>query len=500
MGDTVSTTSVLTRVLEPTHVPRHLALQISERRLLLFAVDAVLLLFAGHAALAGWGVLRLNMGLAGMLVSPYASWVIALTLVWLALIALCDGYNVRVSAWVREITRCLARVCVVFVVAYVVLFFFTSVAPSSAYAITPLGSVRLLRVVPVLFVAVALPLELAWRSVYALVLAGDHFQQRILMMGTGPAGRTLMQVLNKMPGNGYQMIGYIDDDPAQLGKVIEGSPVLGPHWNLVAIAQQHGANEIVLATRDNLSGSEFQSVMDCYEQGLHITPMPLLYERLTGRVPVEHVGQQWYLSLPLSATPPSLAYRTIERAIDIASALVGLGALAVLCPLVAAGNALWSPGPLFYRQTRVGRSGKLFQVVKLRTMIPDAEKRSGAVWAQDNDPRITHFGRLLRRTRLDEVPQFWNILKGDMSLIGPRPERPEFIDELAQQVPFYRSRHVVKPGVTGCAQVCHKYGNCIEDTLIKLQYDLYYIKHQSFYLNLAILIKTVGVVLKMEGA
>jgi exopolysaccharide biosynthesis polyprenyl glycosylphosphotransferase len=354
-------------------------------------------------------------------------------------------------------------------------------------------------VVPVLFGGIALPLELGWRILYALVLTGEYFQQSLLVVGAGQSGQTLVRALNERPGSGYRIVGYIDDDPDKLGQVIEGVPVLGSHADALEIALQRGVNEIVLSISSSLKSVVFESIMNCFEHGIQIMPMPLMYEQLTGRVPVEHVGQQWYLSLPLSATPPSHAFRAMGRAMDILVALGGLAVLVVLCPVVALGNALWSPGPLFYRQTRVGKSGRLFQVIKFRTMIPDAERKCGAVWAQKNDPRTTSFGRLLRKSRLDEIPQFWNVLKGEMSLVGPRPERPEFVDDLAAQIPFYRSRHAVRPGITGWAQVGYRYGNSIEDALVKLQYDLFYIKHQSLYLNLLIILKTIGVVLKMGG-
>jgi len=178
---------------------------------------------------------------------------------------------------------------------------------------------------------------------------------------------------------------------------------------------------------------------------------------------------------------------------------VGLVFLALLMPALALANRLGSPGPLFYRQARVGRRGQPFQVLKFRSMIPDAEAASGAVWAADNDPRITAVGRFLRRTRLDELPQVINVLRGEMSLIGPRPERPEFVEQLAHSIPFYRARHSVRPGLSGWAQVQYRYGNTADDSRIKLEYDLYYVKHASFLLDLRIALQTIGVMLAFKG-
>ncbi|MBN1966751.1 MAG: sugar transferase, partial [Anaerolineae bacterium] len=184
---------------------------------------------------------------------------------------------------------------------------------------------------------------------------------------------------------------------------------------------------------------------------------------------------------------------------DMVLSMIGLLSFAVLLPLIMLAMRLDSPGPVFFTQKRVGKGGKVFSVLKLRSMIPDAERESGPQWAIDHDPRITRVGKVLRKTRLDEVPQLLNVLRGEMSLIGPRPERPEFVDELSEKIPFYRTRHVVKPGITGWAQVRYHYGSSEEDALIKLQYDLYYIRHHSLALDLLIMLRTVGKMLSFQG-
>ncbi|MBP7963582.1 MAG: sugar transferase [Caldilineaceae bacterium] len=189
----------------------------------------------------------------------------------------------------------------------------------------------------------------------------------------------------------------------------------------------------------------------------------------------------------------------LKRLIDLGTALVGLGGLLVVAPLIWLVNRLTSPGDLFYWQERVGKDGRLFRMVKFRSMIMNAEADTGPVWAQENDARITPIGHFLRKSRLDEMPQFWNVLKGEMSLVGPRPERPEFVESLVEEIPEFQSRHVVKPGITGWAQVNHRYVASVDDTLIKLQYDLYYIEHQGGRLDTEIVSKTVRVVLAMQG-
>ncbi|NLE52681.1 MAG: polyprenyl glycosylphosphotransferase, partial [Chloroflexi bacterium] len=189
----------------------------------------------------------------------------------------------------------------------------------------------------------------------------------------------------------------------------------------------------------------------------------------------------------------------LKRAVDLLLAIVGLAIFAALLPLIVVSMKLDSPGPIFFRQQRVGKSGRLFWVVKLRSMIPDAERETGPRWASDDDPRVTRVGRLLRKTRLDEMPQLYNVLRGEMSIIGPRPERPEFVEALSQTIPFYRTRHVVKPGITGWAQVRYHYGSSEEDALIKLQYDLYYIRHRSLALDVLIILRTAGKMLSFQG-
>jgi len=479
--------------------PRHLALRISERKILLYIVDTLLLLLAGLAAVSGWAILRPDLPLSWQFISFFINWIVGLSVVWGVLFAAYGGYNLKISAQTGVIQRRLLAVWATFIAIYLLLFFFFARQPV-VHPLPVLDDVLLLRVVPALFLAIALPLELVWRHLYAKLFTKNHFQQHVLIVGAGKAGQTLADAFhNEIPTGAYNVVGFIDDDAGKIGKKVKNIPVLGRHTNMVKLIKQHSIDEVIVAISHDLGGSLFQTIMECYEQGVQITPMPVIYEALTGRVPVEHVGHQWYVSLPVCATPPGWLYKTLIRVLDSLAALIGLFGLGLVCPVIAIANAIWSPGPLFYRQTRVGRSGKVYSIVKFRTMIPNAEGRSGAVWAEAQDPRITAVGHMLRKSRLDEIPQFWNILKGEMSLVGPRPERPEFVEQLAKQIPFYKSRHAVKPGLTGWAQVRYPYGASVEDSLMKLQYDLFYIKHQSFFLNFLILYKTIRVVLGLKG-
>jgi exopolysaccharide biosynthesis polyprenyl glycosylphosphotransferase len=241
------------------------------------------------------------------------------------------------------------------------------------------------------------------------------------------------------------------------------------------------------------------ALMDCHERGVSVTPMALLYERITGKVAVEHIGDEWYLALPVQQSGTITLYRFIKRVMDLCGGfLLSLIFLAVL-PFVAAAIKLDSRGPVFYFQERVGLHGRPFRVRKFRSMVQDAEGDGQARWAVKGDSRVTRVGALLRKTRLDELPQVLNVISGEMSLVGPRPERQQFIEQLQQQIPFYRARLAAKPGLTGWAQVSYGYGATVEDALIKLQYDLYYIKYPSPWFDLTIMLRTIGVVLRMKG-
>lgn len=351
---------------------------------------------------------------------------------------------------------------------------------------------------PVIFLSTSFVAVLAWRVSYSKFFTTSLMQRRVVIVGAGHAGRIAVQVM-RMTHRSYEIIGFIDDDNAKQGKIIEGIPVIGTHRDLLPWVVQQGVREIILAITHEIRTELLQQLMLCYEQGIPIKPMQLLYEETLERIPVEHLSNKW-LPLPFwnnSKTPTF--YRIIKRAMDILLGLVGLIILVIVFPFIFVAIKLDSRGPVFYSQERVGQGGKLFKIMKFRSMVDNAEKNGEAVWATRCDPRITRVGRFLRRTRLDELPQVFSVLKGDMSIIGPRPERQQFVDQLQEKIPFYRARLSVKPGLTGWAQVKYRYGNSVEDALIKLQYDLYYIKHQSIMLDLLIILRTIKVVLAFKG-
>lgn len=423
-----------------------------------------------------------------------AKWYITLSAVWVTVALLLDSYDLPRAASPPQ-----------------------SVIVASAAALGTVGSYTLIpwltpplatRGLIYAFAALAVVGVSAWRVTYALFLAQPTFCQHALVIGAGQAGQALARALQPLPrvgnpvyGTGYQIVGFLDDDPAKQGETIAGIPVLGTCQELPQWLASLPVDEIVLAITHchTISPTTFEALLSCREQGWQITTMPVLYERLFGRVPVDHVGRDLYAVLPLEQGPAERLYLAVKRLGDILLGLAGLAALGIIAPPVALANRILCPGPLIYRQTRVGHAGKLFRICKFRTMIPNAEQETGAVWAADHDPRVTPVGRFLRATRLDELPQAWNVLRGEMSAIGPRPERPEFVAQLAAQIPFYRVRHAVRPGVTGWAQVRYRYGSSVDDARIKLEYDLYYVKHAGFSLDVQIVLKSVGVMVRMAG-
>jgi len=271
--------------------------------------------------------------------------------------------------------------------------------------------------------------------------------------------------------------------------------------NLLELVRSNLASEIVIST----SGFSSETIIHLnkqlvllFEEGINIKSFETYYEEVTNRVPKEYLDFNFYKQINLSKNNDNRFYHFSQRMFDVLLATVGIFIFVGILPIIFIANLIANRGPLFYVQERVGFKGKKFKIFKLRSMIKNAEK-DGAVWAQKNDKRITTFGKFLRNTRLDEFPQFINILKGEMSLIGPRPERPEFVKDLESKIPFYAIRHVIRPGLTGWAQVNYPYANTIEEQETKLRYDLYYIKERNSFLDFKILIKTISTVLFFKG-
>jgi exopolysaccharide biosynthesis polyprenyl glycosylphosphotransferase len=364
------------------------------------------------------------------------------------------------------------------------------------------------------FIALVVPVGflVLGRILYLLVFSRPDLRRKVVIVGAGWAGRTIHQTLLEYGSSVYDLVGYVDDDPNLLEKEIWVTgqdhpqpgrkkhylPLLGGTDQLANIISEHDLDVVVIAITHGVNGELLKVFTDILQQRVDVVPMPVMYEKLMGRVPVEHIGVHWAVSIPLEHPSNKTVWKVSKRMFDLFWAGLGTLILLPIFPIVALIIYMDSPGPILYRQERLGRNGKLFKMYKFRSMITDAEAE-GAVWAKENDPRITRFGKLLRKTHLDEFPQFFNILKGDMSVVGPRPERPEFVERLTAEIPFYRVRLAVKPGMAGWGLIHQGYGSSVEDSLRKLEYDLYYIKHQNLVMDFQILLRTFWETVTMRG-
>lgn len=340
----------------------------------------------------------------------------------------------------------------------------------------------------------------AWRFLFfRLVLTSLH-APAMLLLGTSPVLAEISKRMQERIEMGFRVVGYLDDGAESAGKPADmGSvPRLGTLADLRAVVASHNPERIVVGMSERRARLPVYDLLDLRLSGIHVEEAAGLYESCFGRVSTRDLRpSQLVFSSELGPSPNSVA---IQQVYSFIVALVGAIVALPLMLGAAILVRLTSKGPVLYRQTRVGLNGKHISVLKFRSMFVDAEAATGAVWASKNDPRITGIGKYLRKFRIDELPQLWNVLKGEMSFVGPRPERPEFVQALSEKIPFYRQRHCVKPGLTGWAQINHKYGDTIEDTITKLEYDLYYIKHISFSLDIYIILNTLKTVLLGRGA
>ena len=341
---------------------------------------------------------------------------------------------------------------------------------------------------------------LLWRFAYVTLISSARFYKRVLLIGDAGELDLMIAALQKSDPN-YAIIGYINTGKPDVLPHSTGLLHFEPAYLATIIADEH-LNEIVVA--DSTTRAKGMNIPLLEElnalliEGFPIKDYTQVYEDITYRVPVQHIGKDFYKFFLFSRSNQNKLYRFFHRIFDLFAATVGIILCVLLIPFVWFGNLLGNRGCLFYRQERVGKNAIPFEILKFRTM-PNGSELDGPQWTQKNDIRVPWFGKFLRRTRIDEFPQFFNILKGDMSVIGPRPERPKFVKELSEMLPFYKTRLIVKPGLTGWAQVQANYGSSYDDSLEKLQYDLYYIKHRGLFLDLNILLKTFSTVLFFRG-
>jgi len=340
---------------------------------------------------------------------------------------------------------------------------------------------------------------LVWRLVYIQIFTGSTFLRRVLIVGAGNSGTTLANIVKNSWPMPFHLIGFVDDDVSKRGTEILGYPVLGGSEEVTRLIEENYISDIVFAISGEMKNDLLDSLLHAEEIGIEVTTMPIIYEELLGRIPIFLLQPDWLLRTFIDQSHINRFYEIGKRIMDIIGGLVGALILLLLLPIIMIGILLGGRGPVFYQQIRLGKNGKEYKIIKFRSMNIDAEKDGKPRPAQENDERITKFGKFLRKSHLDEFPQFINILKGEMSLVGPRSERPMIINDLQKQIPFYRARLLAKPGLTGWAQVNFGYASNAEENAVKLEYDLYYIKHRNTMLDLSILFQTVSDVIGLRG-
>ncbi len=433
-------------------------------------------------------------------------WLLFIVAAWLLLLMLIGGYDLQIAGNRLQVMRRVVSATLLAGLIYLVIFFIFGRQALLAEHISPtwlnLFDLSLPpRLVPALLIALGLPLLIAWRLTYIRLFSNPALHRRAVIVGVGEAGSMLVHATQQVTV-AYEYAGFIDHDPTLHGQTVAGIKVLGSYDVLDRLVRTRSVDEVIVTVTNQGEDRFFTSLVLCHEQGVKIRSVSNVYEEVLGQVPVEHLGPEWFVDTFNNNFPT--VYRLFKRLLDIVAGMAGMAGLALIFPFIALAIYLDSPGPIFYRQERHGQYGRRFHVLKFRSMIPNAEKvgleKLGLdKWTEKNDPRITRVGRLIRKARIDELPQVWNILKGNMSVVGPRPEVSRMVERLEREVPYYRLRFSVKPGLTGWAQVRYRYGATIEDQLAKLRYDLYYIKHQSLVLDLLIIIRTLRVVFSFRG-
>ena len=338
---------------------------------------------------------------------------------------------------------------------------------------------------------------LGWRLLFNHLTGTLRMQERILVVGTGETARTVARHILAQRDFAYAVIGFIDDDASRIGERIVNPAIIGTPADIPGMVARHEIDRIVVGLADRRGKLPVEELLRAKMAGVRVEDATTTYERVTGKILIDDLRPSWLIFS--DGFRVSRATRWTKRTIDL---LLSFAMALVAFPLmVLTAIAVWleDGAPVLYCQERVGENGRPFVLCKFRSMRKDAETGT-PIWARDGDDRITRVGRVIRKTRLDELPQLWNVVRGDMSFVGPRPERPYFVTELAKEIPFYQQRHAVKPGLTGWAQVKYRYGSSLEDAMEKLRYDLYYIKHLSVFFDLTIVFDTVKVVLFRKGA
>jgi exopolysaccharide biosynthesis polyprenyl glycosylphosphotransferase len=470
--------------IEKPQLKRRWRIRNSERQAILFIGDLILSYFSVLIGLFFWSQKDWLNFSGEFLYQRAPFWFYLLPVIWI--LFLVETYDIRKANRRDEVIRGIATAAGISLGIYLIVFFISE--PNSL----PRRGV-------LIFIIAATVLTVAWRLIYIQIFTAPYFMRRALMIGAGKAGSTLAGMLKEVHSGPFVLAGYIDDDPSKQNQTINGYKVLGNGEQLTSLINDLDITDLIFAISGELNPDLFRAILHAAENDVEVTSLPALYEEVFGRIPIFLLPSDWILRTFIDQTHTSGVYESVKRLIDIVFSIAGLLVSLLLCPLISLLIFLDSGSPILYSQLRVGKYGRPYRIYKFRTMYQDAEKDGVARTATQNDARITRVGKILRRSHLDEIPQFWNILIGENSMIGPRAEQIELVNKFQQQLPFYRARLFVQPGLTGWAQINQRYATTVEETAIKLEYDLYYIKNRNLLLDMTIVLRTVGRVLGLKG-
>jgi sugar transferase (PEP-CTERM system associated) len=398
-----------------------------------------------------------------------------------------DLYDLRIVADRRELfVRTLQALGATSLIVAVFYFWFPSLILGRGVFIIAAGFVVLVTI--------------GWRMVFEWATKQARPHERLLLVGASAGALELASELHDRRAElGVLIVGFVDPDPARVGQDLGNPSIIGTVDDIPELVKTHAVDRVVVSLTDARGKLPMDKLLDMRMAGVTFAHLPSVYEEYTGKIAIDNLRPSWLIFS--EGFTKTTAFGGVKRAVDLAGATFLIALALPLMALAALAVRLTSTGPALYRQQRVGLNGRVFTICKFRSMRADAEAGTGAVWATPGrDPRVTRVGGFLRRSRVDELPQLWNVLRGDMSLVGPRPERPEFVKELTEKIPFYGQRHVVRPGLTGWAQVRYAYGSSVEDAMEKLQYDLFYIKNRSIALDLYVLFETLKTVVTRSGS
>ena len=452
---------------------------INLRKIMLLAADAGII-FAGTAVAMH---LRLGSDEAAAQLRSYEgiSRVVLITAMCALVIYLYDLYDYLVTNRRRELFLMLVEALGI---AWAILALMFYLSPQLAIG----------RGVSIIAVPLVLTMLLAWRVCIHYLIGHPDLGERIVVVGTGSAAREAVQAVAARRDAGLRVVGFVTDNGIKPQTFLDNVMVLGTTDDLESVVRTEAVDRVVVAVEDRRGAMPTDSLLKMSLAGeVSIEECTSFFERVTGQVHLDMVRPSWLIFAGKSKTTKLKS--TVREIFHRMMGLIGFVLSLPVAVTTAILIKLDSKGPIFYRQERVGKNGRVFQVVKFRSMKTDAEKDGKPVWAACDDDRTTRVGRVIRKIRVDEIPQFWNIIKGEMSFVGPRPERPHFVSQLAKEIDFYEHRHLVAPGLTGWAQIKYPYGASVEDARQKLQFDLFYIKNQSLTLDLLIIFETVKTVL-----